>query len=140
MPAPGPVSISRSPVLAGLSVLVIEDDQDTLDMFEAYLHYCGAEVTATRSAAEALAYLSSQCVDAITTDVSVDPRRGAEFVSQVRSRPGCNVTPVIAVTGWAARDFDPIAAGFTAFMQKPIDLDDLARTLLRLVRRDTPNC
>jgi two-component system, chemotaxis family, CheB/CheR fusion protein len=128
------VTIGTPPLLAGLSVLVIEDDQDTLDMFEAYLHYCGAQVTAMRSAEQALAYLSRRRVDAITTDVSVDPRRGAAFVSQVRSRPGCDGTPVIAVTGWAAKDFDHIGAGFTAFMHKPIELDDLAGTLRRLAR------
>jgi CheY-like chemotaxis protein len=128
------VTIGTPPLLAGLSVLVIEDDQDTLDMFEAYLHYCGAQVTAMRSAEEALAYLSRQRVDAITTDVS-NPRRGAEFVSQVRKRPGCDRTPVIAVTGWAAKEFDPTAGGFTAFMHKPIDLDNLAGTLRRLTRR-----
>ena len=39
--------------------------------FEAYLRYCGAQVTAMRSAEQALVYLSWQRVDAITTDVSV---------------------------------------------------------------------
>jgi hypothetical protein len=41
---------------------------------------------------------------------------------------------MIAVTGWAAKDFDSIAAGFTAFMQKPIELDELAGTLRRVAR------
>ena len=122
-------------LLAGLSVLVIEDHQDTLDMFEMYLEYCGAHVTKTRNAEGALAYLSGQPLDAIMTDVSVHPQRAADFVSEVRSHSEYKETPVIAVSGWTATDFDPIGIGFTAFMLKPIDLDTLIGTLLRAVRR-----
>jgi CheY-like chemotaxis protein len=71
------------------------------------------------------------------TDVSVHRQRVAEFVGQIRSRPQYTTTPVIAVSGWTAAFLDPVATGFTAFMLKPVDLDDLAGTLLSVIQRRT---
>jgi CheY-like chemotaxis protein len=124
----------------GISVLVIEDHQDTAEMFESYLRYCGAElVTIVRDAESALAYLNGQHIDAITTDLSVQPEHAVDFVSQVRSRPEYEKTPIIAVSGWTAKSFDPVAVGFTAFLLKPIDLDQLVGTIRSLVAGNGSN-
>jgi CheY-like chemotaxis protein len=123
-----------SRLLAGISVLVIEDHQDTREMFESYLRFCGATlVTIVQDAERALAYLHGQHIDAITTDLPVQPERAVDFVTQVRSRPKYEKTPIIAVSGWTAKSFDPVAVGFTAFLLKPIELDQLVGTIRSLV-------
>jgi hypothetical protein len=60
-------------------------------MFQAYLHYCCAQVTAMRSAEQALAYLGRQPVDAITTDVSTRgvPPSSSGRSEAVRGAMGC---------------------------------------------------
>jgi two-component system, OmpR family, aerobic respiration control sensor histidine kinase ArcB len=122
------------PDLSGRNVLVIENDADNLDMFAMFLRHCGAEVTAVATATSALESLCGRRMDAIITDVSVLKGSGiCEFLARVRDMPEHKTTPVIAVTGWAPKDVVPNLKEFTAFMQKPVNLDYLAMTIRNLV-------
>ena len=44
--------------LAGIHVLLVDDDEDALDIFGAYLRHLGALVTVARNGAEALGLLT----------------------------------------------------------------------------------
>lgn len=120
--------------LSGLSLVVVEDDQDNLDVLEMFLTHCGARVAAIRTAQAAIEYLGVNRADVIMTDVSVLPSGARHFITEVRSISHHKTTPVIAVTGWPEKDVRPTESGFAAFLQKPIDLDRLSTTILRLVR------
>jgi CheY-like chemotaxis protein len=86
----------------------------------------------------ALQYLRVSAVDVIMTDVSVLRPGAAAFVDRVRSIARHETTPILAVTGWTEKEVHPAECGFTAFMQKPVDLDQLAAELLRLARAGVP--
>jgi CheY-like chemotaxis protein len=122
------------PDLSRLSIVILEEDTDNLDVFATFLRACGAHVVAARNVDVALKYLTITSADVIMSDVSVLPGGGAQFVECVRSIPRHRSTPILAVTGWSEKDVHPSECGFTAFMQKPVDLDRLAREVLRLSR------
>jgi CheY-like chemotaxis protein len=65
--------------LSGLTLLVVDDNDDALDMLTTYLRSCGAHVLQTRSAIGALAYVdTNQSIDAVATDLSM-PHMDAAF-------------------------------------------------------------
>jgi CheY-like chemotaxis protein len=113
--------------LAGVSVLIVENDLDNLEMFETYLRHCGASVTSALDATAALEAARGQALDVIVTDVSV-LRSAEDLLRDLRNLPQHRNTPVIAVTGWTATEVRHLH--FTAFMQKPVDLDALCATIL----------
>ena len=61
------------------------------------------------------------------------------FVRAIRTLPKCAHLPIVAVTGWA-RDDDRAGARseFSALIVKPVQLDDMAATIARLVGESVP--
>jgi CheY-like chemotaxis protein len=119
--------------LSGCYVLVIENDTDNRDMFSVFLRSCGAKVATAETAKAALKHLSARRINAIVTDLSAVKDTGlSSFLDGIRGMPHHSHTPIIAVTGWSRRDV-PELAQFTAFMQKPVDLDNLATIIRQLV-------
>jgi two-component system CheB/CheR fusion protein len=107
-------------------LLLVEDDQDTLDLFTLWLSekYC---VFSFRWADEALAALETVKPDLLLLDIGMDPIDGLACLRQIRSNPGYNKVPAIALTGYA-RDCEREsfqAAGFEAVLPKPVLEDDL---------------
>jgi CheY-like chemotaxis protein len=133
-PVRGGAGTSKLTDLSGLSVAIIEENRDNLDVFATFLRACGAHVVGAVRVDVVLQYVAVTAVDLIMTDVSVLPGGGAEFIDRVRSLPRHATTPVLAVTGWAEKDVRPAECGFTAFMQKPVDLDRLGAEIQRLAR------
>ena len=131
-------AVPTLPNLSRFSIVILEENTDNLDVLATFLRACGAHVVAARNADVALRYLKVTSADVIMSDVSVLPEGGAQFVEFVRSIPRHRSTPILAVTGWSEKDVHPSECGFTAFMQKPIDLDRLAREILRLSRVAAP--
>ncbi|HEY7518895.1 MAG TPA: response regulator [Methylomirabilota bacterium] len=125
--------IPKLPDLSQLAIVIVEGDTDNRDVFATFLRACGAHVVAARSADVALRYLAAASADVIMSDVSVLPS-GEQFIDHVRSMPRHRRTPLLAVTGWTEKDVSPAECGFTAFMQKPVDLDQLGTEILRLAR------
>jgi CheY-like chemotaxis protein len=121
--------------LAGLRVLILENNEDCLEMFAIYLRSCGAHVAAAQNVVEALGYANGQRIDAILTDVSVLRGSVAHFLRDVREAPEYKDTPVIAVTGWTREDATRLAqASFSECIQKPVDMDVLVATIVRLAQ------
>lgn len=118
------------PDLSGLSLLVVDDNDDSLDMLGTFLRACGAHVFQARNAAAALAYVDTQePIDAIITDLSMPQMDGVELVGRVRQR---RTLPAIAITGFYESYTE--RAGFDAFLRKPVNLDELCRVIRNVVR------
>jgi CheY-like chemotaxis protein len=122
------------PDLSRLAVVIVEANTDNLDVFATFLRACGARVVGARSVELALRQLGVSPADVIMTDVSVLPLGGGQFIEAVRGIPHHRMTPIVAVTGWTEKDVRPAECGFTAFLQKPVDLDHLGAEILRLSR------
>jgi signal transduction histidine kinase len=122
--------------LDGLTVLVVEDDEDARGLLEHALKSFGAGIVMAPSANEALARLKEQRVDVILSDISMPEVDGYSLIRSIRKlaadRGGA--TPAIALTAHASHDFVQAAldSGFQAHLAKPIDMDALVSTVTKV--------
>jgi two-component system, chemotaxis family, CheB/CheR fusion protein len=135
------VPSSAPPDLSGLTLLVVDDNDDALDVLCTLLRSCGARVMEARNGATALAYIDLHpSIDAVVTDLSMPFMDGVELVRQLRQRRSMRPLPAIAVTGFYENYMDTAGAAFDAFMRKPVNFDDLCRTIRTLAKTgDDPN-
>jgi len=124
------------PDLRGLRVLLVEDEADVRDVLGILLQKCGALVTATGSAREALESYRKQQPDVLVTDIGMPIEDGFDLLRQVRSlKPSlAQHAPAIALTGYARGEdrHRVIAAGFQMHIPKPVDSFELARAVRSL--------
>lgn len=115
--------------LAGVSVLVVDDQADSREMVGTYLEHRGAEVLQCHSAEAALEALACRTVDVLIADIAMP---GVDGYALVRgARQSGFTAPAIAITAFARADDRRRAldAGFTAFLAKPLDCVQLSRML-----------
>ena len=118
------------------SLLLVEDDADTLEVFSLLLGERYA-VSAYRSPLDALRGLGDARPDLLLLDIGMHPIDGVECLRQIRATPGHADVPAVALTGFA-RDQDRarfLARGFQAVVVKPMDPGDLMAVIDRLVGR-----
>jgi two-component system CheB/CheR fusion protein len=130
---------SQLPDLSGLTVLAVDDDEDSIEVLTTMMTACGAEVLFARSALEGLAHLdTTRHLDVVITDISMPRIDGYEFTRKIRehSSPYRSV-PVIALTGF--HQTYVITETFDAFLQKPVDLDRLCAVIKILLGRRRPS-
>lgn len=119
------------PDLSSRTILIVDDNDDALEMLGTFLRACGAYVLQARSAIGALAYLDTQPrIDAVITDLSMPDMDGVELVQRLRRHPSHGSIPAIALTGFYEFYMDTRNAGFTGFLQKPVNLDTLCRVII----------
>ena len=128
-----------APDLTDIHLLVVDDHDDTLEVFGAALELHGAHVLTARSARDALTLLKTVRLDAIISDLAMPGERGFWLVEQLRgleSEKGGSI-PALAVTAhWDRYSAEQVtAAGFEAFLAKPVDPLNLSRTVASLVGR-----
>lgn len=123
------------PRLEGRRVLVVDDTQASLTMFATFLRAAGATVFAASSAEQALLICGTEAVDAIVTDLAMPGENGLALIRALRSDPlgGHANVAIIAMTamGNSSRT-EALAAGATAFLEKPAGPADLVRLLAGL--------
>jgi signal transduction histidine kinase/ActR/RegA family two-component response regulator len=120
---------SDAPSLAGLRVLVVEDEVDSRELFANVLASCGAVVMTAASCEEALSVIGQSAVQnhpqVILSDLGMPRDDGFDLIRKIRALPpeaGGRI-PVVAVTGYANPDDRQraLAAGFHSHLPKPID-------------------
>jgi diguanylate cyclase len=134
MSAPPPQDL---PDLSGLTLLVVDDDADTVEVLSTFLTACRAHVLFARSASGALAYVDkAPRLDAVITDLSMPQMDGIELLRRIRQHPSRPTVPVIALTGFEERYSE--THQFDAFLQKPTNFDELCRVVKDVVARRRP--
>lgn len=122
-------------ILAGVRVLVVDDETDARDLIAAVLEWAGADVETAGSAAEGVAKLESFHPTMIISDIGMPIEDGYAFMRRVRAT--ASSAPSMALTAFAS-DADrarAMEAGYTMHVAKPIDPDVLVTTVAMLARR-----
>jgi CheY-like chemotaxis protein len=115
-------------------ILLVDDNEDALEVLGTFLSSCGASILQARTAVDALAYIDTQPhIDVMVTDLSMPDMDGVELVRRLRRHPLRSAMPAIALTGFPESYKD--TAGFTAFMLKPANLDDLCKTITTVIEQ-----
>ncbi len=138
----GPLAADPGPrALQGLSVLVVDDDDESRDLVAATLESYGAVAVPAVSAEDARRILGGgQHVDVLLSDVAMPDEDGYSLIRTIRASeaPGARRLPAAALTSYA-RDEDrrqALLAGFQLHLAKPIDSRSLIEAVARLAQRD----
>ncbi|HEX4268580.1 MAG TPA: ATP-binding protein [Steroidobacteraceae bacterium] len=127
----------RPQTLAGLTILVVDDELEARTIVAEMLQLEGASVTVTDSAPSALRQLQARGAhfDIVVSDIGMPLEDGYSLVRKLRSTQAGRRMLAIAVTGHASRSDVAAAmdAGFDLHVPKPVDFD----TFVPLVRRLT---
>ena len=108
-----------------LRLLLVEDHADSAELLAELLTSRGHTVRIAGTASDALACAAEEPFDLVVSDVGLPDASGYELMQQLRDRFALKG---IALTG--TRETDRVkAAGFVAFLSKPIALRTLEQTL-----------
>ncbi|MDZ7962937.1 MAG: ATP-binding protein [Aulosira sp. DedQUE10] len=125
--------------LAGVRVLVVDDEADSREFITTVLQQVQAEVQAAASVKEALQLISQYQPDVIVSDIGMPQEDGYSFIRKVRSLPpekGGNI-PAAALTAYARAEdrMRAIQEGYQLHLPKPIEPAELATVVASLVGR-----
>ncbi|HYK01679.1 MAG TPA: GAF domain-containing protein [Thermoanaerobaculia bacterium] len=128
-----PRATEEMPSLAGISLLVIDDEAMTRDVIAAILRRAGAHVVTADSVRAAHEALAEFTPNVILCDIAMPIDDGYAFLREYRHRGG--TSPVIALTAFGRpEDRDKaLSSGFNAFLKKPVEPVVLAETVLEMV-------
>jgi two-component system CheB/CheR fusion protein len=117
-----------------LAVLAVDDDEDTTALLRYLLEMNGAKVTTANSGRDALDLARELTFDVVLSDISMPSMDGFEFLRRLRSLPGKENVPVVALTGYGRKEDVEQAAneGFVAHLTKPFDVGRLLAFLSQL--------
>ena len=148
-PTPHPVAEQQpakqedTPTLAGLHLLLAEDNELNSEIAVTLLEAEGAEVTAVtngREAVEAMQHAAPHTYDAVLMDVMMPEMNGLEATRCIRAFEGVGPdegTPIIAMTANVFAD-DVRAcldSGMNSHVGKPLDMKVLMREILKYTHR-----
>jgi CheY-like chemotaxis protein len=124
--------------LAGLRLLLVDDEADTREVLRVMLEVQGADVTVASSAGEALDLLRrGQPTDVLLADIGMPEQDGYALIEAVRALPTSEaVIPAVAVTAYvSSRDrARALDAGYGWHVAKPVDPDQLVAVVSAAAR------
>lgn len=126
--------------LAGLRVLVVDDEADARELVGTMLKQYGVEVTEVASASEGLEALQRLVPDVLVCDIGMPQEDGYSLIRKVRTlkSEAVRLIPALALTAYA-RDEDrerALSAGFQQHLPKPVNPMLLVEIIAKLAGRD----
>ena len=126
-------------LLRDIHVLVVDDDEDSVEIFATTLEAFGANVIRSRTAKNAFAVIKATRVNVLVSDLMMPGQDGLWLIEQIRQLQadrGGNV-PAVALTAHYSR-YDANSAfgeGFNLYLPKPLHLFAFVRAIARLAGR-----
>jgi CheY-like chemotaxis protein len=133
------MSSQAKPSLAGIRVLVLDDDPDSLQVLCFALELVGARVVCVNDTAEAVQAVASGQVDVVLSDLYMPREDGWSFIRKVRALPEQEHAriPAAVLTAHPSEDnrVRSLEAGFDLVVGKPIDPTTLVDVVIDLMAR-----
>lgn len=134
---------STSHDLSGMRILLIDDEDDSLEIASTILERAGARVHGFSNAQAAFSTLESIDPDVIVSDIGMPIEDGYSFIRRVRasSWPKARSIPAIAVTAYTtASDRNrALTSGFTAHLGKPVAASSLIEAVSGALTPQSPH-
>lgn len=126
-------------VMVGWCVLVVDDEQDSLEVARMMLELAGAKVITATNGQEGLAMIDTVRPHFILSDLSMPVMDGWHMMRELSLDRRNNEIPVVALTAHAMSGDRERAmqAGFANYISKPLDPDKFITQLLNIVT-ETP--
>jgi signal transduction histidine kinase len=137
--APGTAGLVNSSTLAGLRLLVVDDDPSARDLMAGMLQGYGADVSLADGGQAALTQLFERRPHVLIADLGMPGMDGYALIEQVRALDPDfgGQTPAVAVTAYAsAQDrLRALQAGYQNHVAKPVEPEELAIVIASLTGR-----
>ncbi len=137
--APGEDSARLRNRLRGVRLLIVDDHHDAREILRTVFEHCGARVFVADSGREAFPLVDRARPHLVITDIAMPRWSGYRLLREIRSLPieRGGHTPVIALTAYKELHHEAraLAAGFDAWLTKPIDIRELVTLVERLMAR-----
>jgi signal transduction histidine kinase/ActR/RegA family two-component response regulator len=135
LPLPAEVLESGQHQLAGIRVLLVDDNDDMRSAVAAVLEQQGADVTAVASAAAALAALELSRPHVLLSDLSMPGESGYDLMRKVVARDAALPAAALTSCGEEEDRALSLAAGFCMHLAKPLDVQTLVTAVATLAGR-----
>jgi CheY-like chemotaxis protein/nitrogen-specific signal transduction histidine kinase len=128
--------------LAGLRVMVVDDEPDARTLIRRLLEDCDAVVTTAASASEALSLFGDSAPQVLVSDIGMPAEDGYELIRRVRAlgAEGGGDVPAVALTAYARSEdrMRSVLAGFQMHIAKPVEPAELIAMVASLGGRAGP--
>jgi len=121
-----------------LHVLIVDDDTLAASSLERAVRLAGHEVTVERNGEAALERLKERKIDLVLCDLGLQGEM--DGLELIRAIAGPQSPPIVVVTGRSSRAYaaETMRAGAEEFLEKPLSLEIVRRTLDRVVAEHAP--
>ncbi len=129
----------NAPSLAGLRILVVDDEEDAREVVSLFLSSAGAEVVTADSASAAMEQIEQRRPDVLVSDIGMPHEDGFTLIRRLRALPpeqGGGI-PAIALTGFARTQdrLNVLSAGYQMHVPKPVEQLELLTVVASLTKR-----
>jgi two-component system cell cycle response regulator DivK len=117
--------------MAGELILIVEDNEPNRKVARDLLQVHGYRTIEAETGEDAIVLAATRAPDLVVMDVHLPGMSGVDALAKLRAAPATRAIPVLAFTASVMpQDRSQImAAGFDAFMSKPIDLEAFLQTV-----------
>ena len=119
------------------TILVVDDNQENLELLQAYLEDLDCRTVPARDGLQALEIIADSAPDLVLLDVMMPKMSGFEVCKRIKNDPKTSDIPIIMVT--ALNEFGDIEHGIDSgtddFISKPVNKLELltrVKTMLKL--------
>lgn len=129
------MNIIPDDLLAGWDIVVLDDEEDSLEVAEIILLEYGANVSTAINGKEGLEVVREVKPNFVISDLSMPVMDGWGFISNMKKDPELSSIPVIALTAHAmVGDRErAVSAGFHNYLTKPLTVDTFMQDLVKLL-------
>jgi PAS domain S-box-containing protein len=125
--------------LAGLKLIVVDDEPDARNLIRRLLEECGAEVFTAGSAAEAISLVEKERPDILVSDIGMPGVDGYEFLQRVRNLGAAKggKVPAVALTAFARSEdrTRALRSGYLVHVSKPVEPAEFIATIASIAGR-----
>jgi len=120
-------------------LLIVEDDPDIRKLLNTTLMFKGYRVVTAQNGKEALEIIGKEHPRIVIADIMMPQLDGFGLVHRLRINPETRSLPVVFISATYVSSEDrefALKIGVTRFIQKPVDLEKLLKTISELLERD----
>jgi two-component system cell cycle response regulator DivK len=129
--AEGTKTPERQESAGGKRILIVEDDRLSMTLLSDFLNAHGYRVLKTSEGLKAINLARDEQPDLILMDIRLPGISGFEVTRLLKQDNQTKAIPVIAVTAFATPgdEIKALESGCAAYITKPVNVDELLRTI-----------